>query len=102
MIQTSNHTINIKRLNESISWEKTYKQQANWIRVYIEPIQDEVWQMFDWQSAFNVFRMFSDYEIIQGDKLTDENNIEYKVKWVRFYTSLVGSHYESLINSTYD
>jgi hypothetical protein len=102
MIQTTNHTISIKRLVET-SWEKAYtKTVANWIWVYIEPIEDTVWIMEWWESAFNVFKMFSDYPIIIWDKLTDECNISYKVKWVRKYTSLFWTHYESIINSTYD
>jgi hypothetical protein len=102
MLQTYNNKITIKRLVET-SWEKTYtKTVASLVWVYIEPIKDEVWIMTDWQGAFNVFKMFSDYAVVWWDKIIDENGTEYKVKWVRKYESILWTHYESIINSVYD
>jgi hypothetical protein len=102
MLQTANHTISIKRLAESL-WEKTYATTvATWIFVYIEPVEDFVWTADFWESAFNVFRMFSDYPVIVWDKITDEEWTNYKVKWVRKYKSIIWTHYESVINSIYD
>jgi len=101
MIQTINHTITIKRLVET-SGKKSYTKTVWTARVYIEPIEDTIWIMEGWESAFNVFKMFSDYPVIVWDKLIDEDNVSYKIKWVRKYTSLLWTHYESIINSLYD
>jgi hypothetical protein len=102
MIATVNNTILIKRLRE-LSWEKTFSKTVDYIDCYIEPIQDDVWVMIDWQGAFNVFKLYSDFtDIIIGDKLTDKCWVNYKVKWVKLYNSIVGTHIECLIQSVYD
>lgn len=103
MLWTCNNVVTIKRLVESI-WEKTYISTiSTWINVYIEPIADDVWLAIDWMGAFNVFKMFSTFtNIIIWDKIIDKNNIEYKVKWIRPYTSIIWTHYELIIQSKYD
>ena len=103
MLSTCNNTITIKRLVESV-WEKTYSSTINtWISVYIEPIQDDVWVMIDWQGAFNVFKLFATFnDIIVWDKIIDKDNIIYKVKWVKKFNSIVWNHLECLIQSIYD
>lgn len=103
MLWTINNNITIKRLVESV-WEKTYTETiTTWLNVYIEPIQDDVWVMIDWQGAFNVFRLFTTFQnIIVWDKIIDKDEIEYKVKWVKKFNSLVWNHLELLIMSIYD
>jgi len=102
MIYTANKKIKVNRLVES-SWEKTYSDQIYlFIDAYIEPYQDEVWAWFDWQWAYNIFRMFSNDEILIWDKLTDQDEIVYKVKWCRKFESIVWKHYETIIQSIYD
>ena len=102
MILTANNRVTIDRLEEA-SGEKTYADEVDTsIAVYIEPYEDEIALWFDGQWAYNVFRMFSDTEIIQGDKLTDKDDVVYKVKWVRYYNSIVWNHYEATIQSIYD
>ena len=103
MLWTTNNVITIKRLVESV-WEKTYSQTvASWINVYIEPISDKIGVAMDGQGAFNTFKLFSTYtNIVVWDKITDKNNISYKVNWVKLFTSIVGTDIECLINSEYD
>ena len=102
MIYTVNNSITIDRLADS-SWEKTYSEEIERnIPAYIEPYQDEPWSTFDWQWPFNVFRMFTDIEIIQWDKIIDKDDTEYKVKGVRHYNSIVWNHNESVIQSIFD
>ena len=103
MLWTCNNVITTKRLVESV-WEKTYSSTiTTWLNVYIEPIQDDVWVMIDWQGAFNVFRLFTTFtNIIVWDKIIDKDNIEYKVKWVKKFSSIVWNHLECLVQSIYD
>lgn len=103
MIFIVNHTVTIERLLDT-SWEKDYDTVVvSWLWLYIEPLDDTIWVTIDWEWAFDVQKVFTDFQDIQvSDKITDENWEIYIVKWVKKYISLVWEHLEIIVQSEYD
>ena len=73
------------------------------IWVYIQPLSDDVLVWEDWMSAYEWFLLMSSFTDIKvWDKITDWNNINYKVKWVKLFETIVDVHIEAVIQKTYD
>lgn len=103
MIFTANKTVTIMRF-DTVSGETSYDVTvATWLQLYIEPLDDTIWATVDWQWAFDVQKMFTDFIDVQvSDKIIDQNWEEYIVKWVKHYDSLVWQHLECIVQQEYD
>lgn len=101
MIFTHNVTIDVKRF-ERLDGESNYSTIISALPAYIEPINEEIGITYEWQGAYEVFRLISSNTSIETGDLIIEGSTTYKVLGKRVFNSLVGSHLEAVIQANYD
>lgn len=99
----TNKTISIKRLTE-VDWKKSYWSPIHTdVWVYIQPLSEEVIVNDENVSAYDWFKiMCSHKDLIIWDKITDNDWVLYKVKWVKIFDTIIDTHLEWIIVTQYD
>jgi len=98
MIPIYNNKISIYRMQEDSNWITTYNEIKNWVDFFIYPLSEEV---MIWNNSIGAYQGYKGLllkeDIVIWDKIIDQNNEEYIVKWVKQYDNIIDQHTEVIL-----
>jgi len=99
----NNKEITIERYTKT-NGKTTYTDIVwNTVWAYIQPLSDDIIVWDDWMSSYEWFLLMSSFTDIKvWDKITDNNSVEYKVKWIKIFDTIIDKHIEAVIQTKYD
>ena len=97
MIPVKNLTIKIYRSVEN-NEITTYEEIKNNIDCFIYPLSEDVIIWNDDIPAYQWYKLLLDKEdILLWDKIIDNNNEEYIIRWVKQYDNIIDQHTECIL-----